>query len=117
MQGAKSSCRNVHHTEGGWGGARLRAKLAPGWVPAYALISNPHRQCPGTGGERKADEYGEHNPLMAISPGGVAVAGSNRVTMTSLTVDVSAWVTVNRVVANKQNRLIRRQQLDDGPTE
>ena len=32
-------CRNVHRTEGGWGGSRLCARFCPQVVPAYALIS------------------------------------------------------------------------------
>lgn len=81
-------------------GGRAVRPLAESVVLLGAVQVHQHWQGPGAGGEGKLDQYGEHDPLVPVAPGGVRLGGPDRVAMAGLAVDALALVAVHRVVAD-----------------
>ena len=82
-----------------------------------AVQVHEHRQRPGAIGPGEADEHRQDDPLVAVPPGGVAVAGSDRITMPGLAVDLASGMTIDRIIADQDDRLIRRDQGQDEATK
>ena len=68
-----------------------------------------HRQGPGAGSEGEADQHGQDDPPVPVSPGGVAVGGADRFAVPGLAVDHLAGVAVDGVVADEDDRAIGDQ--------
>ena len=73
------------------------------------------RQGPGACGPREAGEHGQHDPLVAIPPGGVAMAGADRVAMPGLGVGLDAGVGLDGIVADEWNGPVGGDEADDRP--
>ena len=82
-----------------------------------AVQAHQHRQGPGPGGEAEAHQHGEHDPLVAVPPGGIAVAGADRVAVAGLAVDPPAGVSVDGIIPGQQDRSVRGQEQDHEPAE
>ena len=70
-------------------------------------------QRPGPVGEGEADEDGEHDPLVAVLPGGEGVRGTDRIAVPGLAVDVGPGVPEDGVVADEDDREVLREQGED----
>jgi hypothetical protein len=66
-----------------------------------AVQINQHRQGPQPGGEREADQHGQDDPLMAVTPSGEGVAGAYRVAVPGLAIDLLALMAIDGVVADE----------------
>lgn len=65
----------------------------------------------------EAAQDGQHDPLVAVAPGGVTVAGADRVAVPGLTVDLAAGVALDRVVAYQCDRPIVGHEPQDEPAK
>jgi hypothetical protein len=66
-----------------------------------AIQGDQHRQGPGAAGEREAHQDGQDDPLVAPAPGGVGVAGADRVAVPGLAVDFATGMLGDRVIADQ----------------
>jgi hypothetical protein len=98
------------------GGGAVRPPALPVVLRA-AVQRHQHRQGPGPGGERETHQDGEDDPLVAVPPGGVAVAGADRVAVPGLAVDALTWVAVDGIVTGQEDRLVGGHQRDDEAAE
>ena len=73
-------------------------------VLGRAVEVHQDRQRPGACGEGEADEDGEGDPLVAVTPDGVGVAAADRVAVAGLAVDLTAGVAVHGVVTDQHDR-------------
>jgi hypothetical protein len=83
-------------------------------IAAAIILDGPievdqDRPSPGPGGEGEADRHGQDDPLVTVSPGGVAGGGSDRVAVTGLAVDLLAGMAIDGVVADEEDRAIGDQ--------
>ena len=69
-----------------------------------AVQGDQHRQRPGPGGGREADQHGQDDPLVAVAVGGVAVAGADGVPVPGLAVHRLAAVLRHGIVADQRHR-------------
>ena len=80
-----------------------------------AVQGDQDRQGPGADGEGEADQDGEHDPLVAVPPGGEGVRGADRVAMAGLAEDVGAGMGDDRVIAGQDDRGVGGEERDDVP--
>src|SRR5579875_1380649 len=78
-----------------------------------AVEVHQHGEGPGGVGPREAYEDGEDDPSMAPPPGGVGVAGADRVAVPCLAVDLAAGVAVDGVVADQDHRPLGGEPAED----
>src|SRR5262245_22602844 len=87
--------------------------------PAAAVLAlgavevHQDRQGPGSGGEREADEDRQDHPPMPPTPGGVGVAGADRVAVSRLAIDLAPGVAVDGVVADQDHRPFGGEPAED----
>src|SRR5262249_27253225 len=67
-----------------------------------AVQDDQHGQGPGPGGEGEAHQDGQHDPLVAPTPGGITVRGADRVAVAALAPDLLALVRADGVVGHLQ---------------
>ena len=79
-----------------------------------AVQVHEHRQGAGPGGEGEAGEHRQHDPAMAVLPGGVGARGADRVAVPGLAVDLAARVAVDGVIPDQGHRPVRDQMGEDG---
>src|SRR3954447_25520436 len=68
-----------------------------------AIKVHEHRQRPRPGGKGDTDQHGQDHPFVAITPGGVVMAGADGIAMTSLAVDLATGMAINGVIADQSD--------------
>ena len=78
-----------------------------------AVQGDQHGQGPGPAGEGEADQDGQDDPLVPPAPGGVAVAGADRVAVAGLAMDLPAGVLGDGVVADQADAALGPEVPED----
>lgn len=71
-----------------------------------------HRHRPRAGGEREFDEYGEDDPLVAVTPGGAAVGRADGVPGPGLATHLRPLVTIDGVVSDLTHRPVGAEAVE-----
>jgi len=82
-----------------------------------AVQVHQHGQRPGAIGPGEAHQHGQDDPLVAVAPGGKAVAGTDRITVSGLAVDLASGMTIDRIIAHQDHGLLGGNQGQDEAAE